>query len=88
MWGSIRGSYYQDTRGWRRKKNKVINVCPKYVCLGKSLMHGIAGELNFICLRFFLIANSLAFTSKREQPSQGEGTGRGQKHPKSCSHSW
>ena len=51
-------------------------------------MHGIAGELNFICLRFFLIANSLAFTSKREQPSQGEGTGRGQKHPKSCSHSW
>ena len=40
-------------------------------------MHGIAGELNFICLRFFLIANSLAFTSKREQPSQGEGTGRG-----------
>ena len=50
-------------------------------------MHGIAGELNFICLRFFLIANSLAFTSKREQPSQGEGTGRGQKHLKSCSRS-
>ena len=54
-------------RGWR-KKNKMINMCPKCVCLGKSLVNFLSlskkNKLHIICtvylnLKYILISRKI-----------------------------